>query len=256
MDALVLAGGKASPDFQTAAGVENRALAELAPGKTMLDFVMGALLEAKSIDRIFVIGAVPESVNYVLVAPGESLMDNLILGARAMGQNAKKQALLVSADIPFITGEAVDDFASKGGQLGAGFCYPIIPMDDYNAQFAGMKRTTLRLREGEFTGGNVILADPTFLIQNEATVRSAYAARKSVLKLGSMLGWGLLLRVILSQTISSKLLSISNLESGVSRLLGKGATARALITSFASLGTDVDKLEDVEVARKMLANRS
>src|SRR5579863_6276009 len=124
MDALVMAGGKASPQFQAATGVENRALAELAPGLTMLDFVVNALLQAQSIDKLFVIGDVPENSVYTLVSPGESLMDNLVLGVRAMGVDAGKRALLVSADIPFITGEAIDDFVTKAEQLGAGFCYP------------------------------------------------------------------------------------------------------------------------------------
>jgi GTP:adenosylcobinamide-phosphate guanylyltransferase len=253
MDALVMAGGKVSPEFTAATSAENRALVELAPGLTMLHFVLNALLEARSIDRIFVIGDVAENPAYTRVTPGGSLMDNIVLGVRAIGQQNGKRVLLVSSDIPFITGQAIDDFVTKADQLDAAFCYPIIPMEVYNTQFASMKRTTLRLREGEFTGGNVILADPSFLLQNEAAVRGAYAARKSVLKMGTLLGWGLLLRVILSRLISPKLLCIADLEAGVSRLLGNGAKARAVITQFASLGTDVDKVEDVEIARKMLS---
>ncbi|HEX5324579.1 MAG TPA: NTP transferase domain-containing protein [Capsulimonadaceae bacterium] len=254
MDALVMAGGKASPEFTGATGATNRALVEIAPGRTMLDFVVDALSEAKSIGRLFVVGDIPQNDNYTVIAPGESLMDNLVIGIKAMGHQAGNRVLLVSSDIPFITGEAVDDFVANADQLGAGFCYPIIPMDAYNRHFAGMKRTTLRLREGEFTGGNVILVDPSFLLQNEAAVRGAYAARKSVLKLGSLLGWGLLLRIVLSQTIASNLLCVADLEAGVGRLLG-GAAARAIVTEYASLGTDVDKVEDVEIARKMLTQR-
>lgn len=251
MNALVLAGGKASPEFQAATHVENRALAELAPGRTMLDFVLAALGEAKSVNKVFVIGNVPPGEGYELVSPGESLLDNLVLGIRAMGRETGKQVLLVSADIPFITGLAIEDFIDKASQLGANFCYPIIPMKVYNAQFAGMKRTTLKLREGEFTGGNVILADPDYLLENEAVVRGAYAARKSVLRLGSMLGWGLLARVIASQLFAPKLLAIADLEAGISRLLG--TTARAVITEHASLGTDVDKVDDVVVAKRILS---
>lgn len=253
MDALVLAGGKASPEFAAAAGVENRALAELTPGHTMLSFVLDALRGSKAIRRVFVVGEVPAGEGDALVAPGETLLDNLVLGIRAMGQDAGSHCLLVTSDIPFITPPAIDDFLEKAGMLSAGFCYPIIPMDIYNRQFAGMKRTTLKLREGEFTGGNIVLADPQYLLQNEAAVRGAYAARKSVLRLGSMLGWGLLLRIIVSQVAAPKLLSVSDLEAGISRLLGREGVARAVVTEYASLGTDVDKPEDIEVAKRLLS---
>lgn len=249
----MLAGGKASPEFVAATGVQNRALAELLPGRTMLSLVVDALRGARGISRIFVVGDVPEGLGYSVVAPGNNLLDNLVLGVKAMGRETGRQALLVSADIPFITPEAVDDLIEKPGSLGSGFCYPIIPMEVYNRQFAGMKRTTLKLREGEFTGGNIILADPQYLLENEAVVRSAYAARKSVLRLGSMLGWSLLARIILSQLVAPKLLSVADLEAGISRLFGRVGVARAVVTQYASLGTDVDKPEDVEVARKILA---
>lgn len=255
MDALVLAGGKASLEFAAASGVENRALAELTPGRTMLSFVLDALQGSQSIGRVFVVGNVPTGDGYTLVAPGDSLMDNLVRGLSAMGRKgAGNRCLLATSDIPFITPDAIDDFVAKACETGAGFCYPIIPMPVYRREFDGMKRTTLKLREGEFTGGNVILADPQYLLENEAVVRGAYAARKSIARLGSMLGWGLLLRLIVSQLVAPRLLSVSDLEAGISRLLGRAGVARSVVTEYASLGTDVDKPDDLAAAQRILAS--
>ena len=89
--------------------------------------------------------AQPEGVT--LVAPGETLLDNLIRGIDAAGAGPDSMALMVSSDIPFITGLAIDDFVDAARTAAADFCYPVIPMERYNQEFAGMKRTTLKLSE-------------------------------------------------------------------------------------------------------------
>jgi hypothetical protein len=42
------------------------------------------------------------------------------------------------------------------------------------------------------------------------------------------------------------------LENAIGKLLGDGVKASAVITNAASIGTDIDSPEDVEVARGML----
>jgi GTP:adenosylcobinamide-phosphate guanylyltransferase len=251
MDAIVLAGGKTSREMRIVTGVTNRAMVELSAGRTMLDYILAALAESKSVGRVFVVGDVPPQGGVTLVAPGESLLDNLILGLDAAGVGSETSALMVSSDIPFITGPAIDDFVAAALIAAADFCYPIIPMERYNREFAGMKRTTLKLAEGEFTGGNVMLVNAGFLLANRDAVKQAYAARKSVLRLGRMLGLSLLARILVSQLIAPSLLNVPTLEAGVARIVG--GSVRGIVTPHPSLGTDVDKPEDVEFARMRLA---
>jgi hypothetical protein len=71
-----------------------------------------------------------------------------------------------------------------------------------------------------------------------------------VFKIGGMLGWGLLLRIIVSQLAVPSLLNIPLLEQAISSLLGSNALAKAIVTTHASIGTDVDKVEDVRFARE------
>ncbi|MDR3709086.1 MAG: nucleotidyltransferase family protein [Capsulimonadaceae bacterium] len=250
--AIVLAGGKNSDEMRQATGVSNRALVELAPDRTMLDFVMGALRQAKSIAEIYVVGDVPATPETTPVAPGSSMLDNILLGIAAAKPMPGQPVLVVTSDIPFITSAAVDDFVVRANAAPVDFGYPIIPMDAYNREFAGMKRTTLKLREGRFTGGNMVLLSPDRLVKNKDLVMKAYAARKDVLALGRMLGWGLLVRIVLSQVAFPGLLTIAQLETGIGRLMGAGSVARAVITEFASIGTDVDKPDDVAYARERL----
>jgi hypothetical protein len=126
-------------------------------------------------------------------------------------------------------------------------------MDAYNREFAGMKRTTLKLRDGHFTGGNMVLMNPVTLTNNRELIMRVYAARKDVLALGRMLGWGLLTRIVLSQLAFPNLLTVAELEQGIARLLGPGAVVKAIVTQHASIGTDVDKPDDVAYAQQRLA---
>jgi len=251
---IVLAGGAAKPAFVTATGVTNRALVELASGKTMLDFILDALRGSESVGGLYLVGDIPLQNGVTMVAPGDSLVENIIRGIDASGAKESDMVLLVSSDIPFIKSAEVDAFLSSAIQTDADFCYPIIPMADYNRQFSQMKRTTLKLREGEFTGGNIMLVRAGVITKNPDTIRAAYAARKSPLALGKMLGWGLFLKIIVSQLAFPNLLSIPILEGAISLLLGQGVIARAVITTSASIGTDIDQPEDVEIARRILAS--
>ena len=125
--AIILAGGKAKPDFTAATGVTNRALVTLAPdGRTMLDLVVAALLNAERVGRIFVVGDVPQPDTsgvkpLVVLPPGNSLIDNIFIGFDAAHAAPDERVLLVSADIPFISGAAVDDYVTPRGRAGRNF---------------------------------------------------------------------------------------------------------------------------------------
>ena len=85
-----------------------------------------------------------------------------------------------------------------------------------------MQRTTLNVREGTFTGGNLMLLNGRVVLDHRETVMQAYAARKKPLQLGGMLGWGLLARIALAQAFSPGLLPISLLEAGCRGCWGAG----------------------------------
>lgn len=249
LSVVVLAGGTNSPEMEAATGVKNRALTPIGP-KTMLTYVIDALGESASAGRIFVVGNVPPDAQYGQVAPGASLIENLLAGLEAAGKDA--DAVLVStSDIPFLTPEAVDDFVLRAQESDADICLPYVSLDLCRERFPQMKRTALKLREGTFTLGNMAFVRPAVLLAHRDTIMAAYAARKSVWKLGRMLGAPLLLRVILSQTLMPQTLTVAALETSVTRLLG--CRARGVISAHPEVGADVDKPEDVQIAREILA---
>lgn len=250
---VVLAGGKNGPEMQTATGVQNRALTPIG-ARTMLDYVTAALKGASSIDQIYVVGDVPPGASYHQVTGGETLLDNLMAGLRAAEAGGSGERVLVStSDIPFLTPAGVDDFVQQGLASGADLCCPFVSLALCRTRFPEMKRTAIKLREGQFTLGNVMLVNPRFVLASQATIQQAYAARKSPLQMARLLGIGLLGRVILAQTVTPSLLTIAALEKSVSRLLGNGCRAAGIESRYPEIGTDIDKPDDVAVARRMLA---
>jgi GTP:adenosylcobinamide-phosphate guanylyltransferase len=250
--AVVLAGGKASPELQAVTGVTNRALLRIGD-QTMLDYVVDALAQSSHIGDVYVVGDVPSSSRYSSVPDAGSLFDNIVAGLAAV--NAV-QALVATSDIPFLTSAAVDDFVSNALARDVDIAYPIVSMDAYRKRFSEMKRTTVRLREGEFTGGNIMLLRSAFITGQPERIRQAYAARKNVLRLGALLGPGLLMRLVVSQTLAPNVLSLPMLEAGVSRILGNGSRVAAVITDYPEIGTDVDKPDDVAAAERLLVREA
>ena len=253
VDVVVLAGGKNSAEMAAVTGVENRALTPLG-ARTMLDYVTSALHEAPSVSGITVVGEVPAGSNYHVVRGGETLLDNLMAGVRAaQAAGGGDRVLISTSDIPFLTPQAVDDFVDRAVRSGADLCCSYVPVDLCYARFPDMKRTAVRLREGSLTLGNLMLVNPHFLLANQEMIARAYAARKSPVQIARMLGPGLLARLLLSQLLAPSFLTIGALERGVSRLLGGGARAAGIRSEYPEIGTDVDKPDDVAIARRMLA---
>jgi len=242
LSAVVLAGGRIKPDLAAATGARHRALIAVG-GRPLLRTVLDALAGA-GMAQVVVVGA-PElqptvGVDARLVAEAGDLVENLFAGLRAL--DSTDPCLVCTADIPFLRPEHLADFVGRARATRAAFVYPIIPKPSCEARFAGARRTYARLREGTFTGGNLVLVDPATLSGQAARIRALYAARKSPLRLAGLLGLPLLWSFL------TKTATLPQLEWKFSQLLG--APARAVITPHAEIGFDVDKVADYEVARR------
>ncbi len=246
---VVLAGGRNSQEMAAATGTENRALTPIG-ARTMLDYVVSALSEAPSAGQVFVVGNVPQSRRYTQIAGRETLLENLLAGLDAAGE--VERVLVSTSDIPFLTADAVEDFLSRAAATGAALCCSYVPLSLCLRKYPVMKRTAVRLSEGRFTLGNLMLVQPAFLRTRQEEISKAYASRKSPVQVARLLGFGLLLRLLGAQLIAPGLLSVAALEAAVSRVLG--GRAAGICSAYAEIGTDVDKPEDVAVARRLLAS--
>jgi hypothetical protein len=178
----------------------------------------------------------PEAISNRRVEAGKSFIESL---ARGLDEVKTESFLLVTADLPFLTPSGVDDFIARCDRQ-AMLNYPIIDIADAENQFPGMKRTTLKLRDGRFTGGNIALIQTDTMRNALPIMNHAYEARKKPLRLAGIVGPGTLLRVVLGK-VAPQTLTIGALEGAVARFLG--GSVRAVKTPFAEIGADIDNLE-------------
>ena len=247
--ALILAGGTVRADRLAEwgdllpPGSRNPALIDLG-GRTQLEHVADAVRIAVD-GRVLVAGDVPTPEGCLGVSGGNSMVDTLLSGVAALRPD-ENRLLVVTADIPFVAPEALTDVLENAPD--ADFVYTIVPADLCSKALPGMRRTTLTMAEGTFTGGNVVLVRPDFVRTNESTIREAHARRKDVARLARLLGPGVIVRLILSRLFPS-CIAIPRLEAAVGRVLG-GANVRAYVANHHGIGSDVDRPEDVRLARR------
>lgn len=249
MDILILAGGTASPELFEVAQQSERALIDIG-GETLIAPLLRAAHAAFPAARLAIVGseAVHEAARAVVpeivpVTPGERMVDNLAAGARAL---QSEQLLVCSCDIPLITAEELREFVTAARAKGLDIAYPVVARTLCEAAFPGGRRTYARLRDGEFTGGNVVLLPRVRVPALIELANAAYGARKNPARLARMLGAALVLKFVM------KTLGIADIEARASQVLG--CHAGAVQVSRAAIAFDVDKPHDLEVVRKIKGN--
>lgn len=240
--AVVLAGGAASDRLAAEFGVAAKALVPLA-GQPLAAYVLRALQDSGVVDHVVYVGPTDAGLEGLYdrtVSSGDSLLGSLSAGLKAAlnGKRAAGPLLLVTADLPWVTGEVIARFvggALKAEQAGekAALVYPVISELASREQFPDQRRTYARLREGRFTGGNAVLIDPEVVPALLPLIDRVYRARKNPLALASIVGIDVLVAVLLGRA------NLPGLERRVAKLLG--APVRALVTDDAALAADIDE---------------
>ena len=244
---VVLAGGRAGPELAAQIGSPVRAMAVFG-GSTLLELVVAALTGADETAPVTVVGDVPVAPGYNRVDDQGDFVSNLLAG---VGQYpAADWVLVTSADMPFLTPAGVSAFVREALEQGArravAIVYPVVPVSLCYAKYPGLKRTAVRLREGELTGGNMMLARPSFFLDRRELLGRAFAARKNPFRLASMLGLGTLVRLICAQTVAPAWLDIATLERRAGMLVG--GSVCAMVCDSPEIATDLDRPSDFATA--------
>ncbi|MDE2127103.1 MAG: nucleotidyltransferase family protein [Armatimonadetes bacterium] len=256
---VVLAGGKSRPELAAATGAESRANVKLG-GIALLDRVLAALSAARSggapLGAVIVVTSAANPPDCTLVADAGGFVENLFAGLSAAG--AAESCLISTCDIPFVTAGAITHLTENAGRLliegEADLVWPIVPVATCYEKYPGVKRTAIKVREGQFTGGNMMLARPAALLAKRSRIAQVYGARKSPLRLAMMLGPSAVARLAVSQTAAPGALPLAWLERRASAIIG--ARARALISPYAELATDLDRASDFEAAEAFIRRDS
>jgi len=266
VDAVILAGGgalKADRDggreavpsgvaTPEAAAAANKALVRIGP-RLMVDYVIEALKNCPDVGRIILVGPAELQEAYhsdsrLLLAPsGDSPLGSLAAGAAMLNSApaAGGWVLACTADIPFLTAAAVTDFIEQCRRREADFYYPINSRQVAESRFPGVRRTYAKLRDGVFTGGNLFLVRRSIMADALPKADGFVRLRKQPAAMARLVGFGFLCSYLFG------FLTIARAERRVSKLVGyRGA---AVISHYPEIGVDVDKVSDLDLARRLLA---
>lgn len=248
--ALVLAGGLKSELVTAQRPLVEDALIRIG-NRYMVEYVVEALQGSARIEKIVIAGPLPElkkiygqSASVHVIKNGETTMQSFLQAFQAVSSDTQ-QILAVTSDLPLLTTEAVNYFLQICQGLEGDFFYPIVSREDNENKYPGVKRTYVHLKEGVFTGGNLLLIKPQIVAQCVQEAEELVRLRKKPLSLAAHLGWRLLLRYMLGR------LSIKEAEKEVSRLLG-GVKGVGVILPYPEIGIDVDKPSDLALVQKVL----
>ena len=250
-DAVVLAGGRA-PWLKELCGTEHRCLAPIA-GRRMLDYILDALQKSGRVQRIVVAadaeaiaqleGTLPANVT---TCPAESDMPATAYAAvMALGESGSQNVLFACDDIPLLTAAGVQDFAQQCEAIpGKSIYYTVIPKEACLERYPDAKRTYGTVTDGTFTGGNLLLVSKEVVLNSQKLSREIFSLRKSPFALANWLGWSFILKAVFRR------LSINEAEKRFSHIMH--TPSKAIITTFAEIGMDVDKPEDLRLIEKYL----
>lgn len=247
IDVIVMAGGPLPDGMAGYADSDYKGLLKIG-GRTMVEIVVEQLRGAAGIGKIILVGPVDEmtalfggKVDRILPS-SEKMIQTLKTGIDAAEGAA--EVLICTCDVPLITSKMIDDFIVECRKANAAVCYPIVEKSLNEKKYPGVKRTYMTLREGVFTGGNIVLMRPDILKREWAHIEQAMALRKSPLRLLGMLGLMFIVKLLL------KRLSLAEIEGKVQSVLG--LPVKAVMCADPEIGIDVDKLSDYELAKKII----
>lgn len=246
VDAVVLAGAPNTGQLQEVRSEKWEAEIPI-HGKPMVNYVIEALKNASQVANIVVVA--PREIKDALspearwVEAGNSLTENIF---RAMDVLEKKNnVLFVTSDVPFLHGEAIDDFINRCGELSGEIFYPLVSREANEQLYPETVRTYFTMKEGVFTGGNILLANPQAVMNSRWIMDEVIARRKKPWKIIRMLGFFFILKFLTKQ------LTLRELEQRASEILGH--SGMIIISPYPELSTDVDKPSDLRLAEKTIS---
>lgn len=254
MDAYILAGGRPKKgDLLFAeAGGRPKAMIEIAD-RPIVGYVLDALHGCDLVDEVTVVGLPTESIlstDEVNALPDygsivENVRQLLLHHERMKGAG---YVLIVTGDLPLISAETITTFSKQCQPLTATAYYPFLSRAIIEAEFPNSYRTYAHLREGDYTGGNLIVAHTRLAYTNADLWSQFVNARKHPLQIARLVGIRSLLRLLLRR------LSIREIETLATRIFDTSFSI--VVTTDATIGMDIDKSHQLQLVREYLSTHS
>ena len=257
--AIVLAGRRSADDpLARAAGAPHRALLDI-EGEPMLLRVVERLNAWPTIERILIncdepalLLDVPDlkplrdkgtvEIMKSTESPSRSVIESL-----AWANLERGPVLVTTADHALLDDDMLEMFFTESARLDADLTFGLVSRETIEARFPEAKRTYLRFRDGAFSGANLFLFRSPRAERAAAFWQRVEGDRKHPWRIARAFGLGTLL-LFLTRRL--------DLEAALIRASGViGTRVRAIRLSIAEAAIDVDKIEDLELVRRILADR-
>jgi hypothetical protein len=172
-----------------------------------------------------------------------SLVANNIAGiAWLREQNPDLGVVLASSsDIPLITADMVDQLVALCQPLDADYYYTYAPKAAMEKRFPGSKRTYVKLKGLEISGGDLGLLRASTIDANQELFEALANARKHAWKIAKVVGFKMLIKFLFRR------LGLAELKVEAERILN--GPVRIVEVPYAELAMDADKPEQVDMLR-------
>lgn len=215
----------------------------------MIEYVINALRESGVISKIYVTGneILNEKISDIVdgfIKSNGSIMNNIRNSIKQIG-DYNTPILICTSDIPMVKGEAIRDFVKRCEEMRLDVGYPIIDKRLNDDKYPDVKRTYVKMKEGVYTGGNIIYMNPKVADNCTKKAEQLIEYRKKPLKMGQVLGFSFLLRLAFG------MLPVKDVEKKICSMFQvKGA---AIATPYPEIGNDVDKEADIDFVNKYIS---
>jgi hypothetical protein len=118
---------------------------------------------------------------------------------------------------------------------------------DVEEEYPGTVRTYFRLRTGQYTGGNAMIANPALVPRIRDLGQQLFDDRKNAAAMVKAAGVGFVIKFALGR------LQPEDLADKIRELLG--GSGAAVTTEHSSLAVDVDKPSDLALVERVLSER-
>ena len=258
--AVVMAGRRSGDDpLARAAGAKHRALLEI-EGEPMLLRVVRRLLARPGLERILINIDAPELLAEIpeLVDLGDQGRVEIIRSTASPSASALESldhadldqgpVLVTTADHALLDDAMLDAFFSASAATDADLSFALVPRAAIEARFPEARRTYLRFRDEAYSGANLFLFRTPAARKAALFWRRVESERKRPWRIARAFG---LTNLIL---FLSRRLDLAAALERASRVIG--AQISPIPLTIAEAAVDVDKIEDLELVRKILAERA
>ena len=209
----------------------------------------------RRIDNVIVVGLTEKSglkcgKKMYFVSNQGKMVENMQAGAKKVLEINKKAeyVLIVSSDIPAITGEMVDWVVNTAMQTKLDVYYNVIQREVMEKRFPGSKRTWTRLKDMEVCGGDMNVGRIKLIVTDETDMWEKITnSRKSPLKQAALIGFDTAFLLLTGK------LTLQKAETNIMTRLN--VTGKAIVCPYAEVGMDVDKPHQLEIMRADLKKR-